>query len=66
MGVFSAFIPLLEVKEKYQKRRIGKELIKKIEQKLQGRIYLCDPSLAPFYSKGDYIVLSGQAKRFSE
>lgn len=66
-GVFSAFIPLLEVRPEYQGKGIGRELVKRMEERLTG-IYsidlVCDPELIPFYLRQGYISLSGQAKRF--
>ena len=66
-GVFSAFIPLLEVRPHYQKRGIGKALLQQIEQRLAG-VYsidlVCDPELVPYYAALGYQSLAGQGKRF--
>jgi predicted N-acetyltransferase YhbS len=66
-GVFSAFIPLLEVRPSHQKRGIGKVLIQQIEQRLVG-VYsidlVCDPELVPYYAALGYQSLAGQGKRF--
>ncbi|WP_160039065.1 GNAT family N-acetyltransferase [Paenibacillus sp. USDA918EY] len=52
--VLTAYIPLLEVVPAYQKRGIGKELTRRMLDKLQG-IYmvdlLCDPDLQNFYEQ---------------
>ena len=66
-GVFAAFIPLLEVKPKYQRTGIGRELVVRMEKRLIGLYSIdvvCDPEVASFYSKLGYISLSGQGKRF--
>jgi ribosomal protein S18 acetylase RimI-like enzyme len=51
-GVLSAFIPHLEVLPSYQGRGIGRELVRRIVEKLSG-LYgidlLCDPPLQAFY-----------------
>jgi predicted N-acetyltransferase YhbS len=66
-GVFSAFIPLLEVRPSHQKRGIGKALVQQIEQRLAG-VYsidlVCDPELVPYYATLGYQSLAGQGKRF--
>lgn len=53
-GVLTAYIPLLEVVPAYQKRGIGKELTRRMLDKLKG-IYmvdlLCDPDLQDFYEQ---------------
>lgn len=52
-GVMSAFIPLLEVREDYRGRGIGKELMRRILDRF-GHLYMidlcCDPELQPFYA----------------
>jgi len=53
-GVLTAYIPLLEVVPAYQKQGIGKELTRRMLDKLKG-IYmvdlLCDPDLQDFYEQ---------------
>ena len=49
----SAYLPLLEVLPAYRKRGIGRELVRRILEKLSGLYMvdlLCDPELQPFYS----------------
>ncbi len=65
-GVLFAFIPLLEVLPDFKGRGIGKELIKRIEAELSDKYAIdlvCDPSVAPFYSKLGFSELRGMAKR---
>ena len=53
-GVFSAFIPLLEVLPEYQGRGIGSELMRRILGRLDS-LYMvdlcCDAGLEPFYRR---------------
>jgi len=53
-GVLSAYIPLLEVLPAYQSRGIGKELMRRLLERLSG-LYMvdltCDTNLQPFYRK---------------
>jgi ribosomal protein S18 acetylase RimI-like enzyme len=66
-GVFAAFIPLLEVKPKYQRTGIGRELVVRMEERLVDLYSIdvvCDPDVSSFYSKLGYISLSGHGKRF--
>lgn len=53
-GILSAYIPLLEVLPEYQNRGIGRELVRRVLEKL-GDIYMidltCDPGLQPFYER---------------
>lgn len=66
-GVFAAFIPLLEVKAEHQRRGVGSELVRRIEERLGGMYSIdivCDPDVKSFYSRLGYLGLSGQAKRF--
>jgi ribosomal protein S18 acetylase RimI-like enzyme len=54
-GVLSAYIPLLEVLPDYQRQGIGRELVRRMLDRL-GNLYMvdliCDPHLEPFY--GDF------------
>lgn len=53
-GVLSAYIPFLEVLPEYQNRGIGGELVKRMQDKLNGFYMidlLCDESLQPYYEK---------------
>lgn len=53
-GILCAYIPLLEVLPAYQKRGIGRELLRRMLEKLKG-LYMvdlfCDPKLETFYSR---------------
>lgn len=53
-GVLSVYIPLLEVLPSYQKQGIGRELMKRLLERV-GRFYmidlLCDPEAQPFYAR---------------
>lgn len=52
-----AFIPLLEVREDFQGKGIGGELVRKMREHL-GPLYAidlaCDPELTPFYEKAGF------------
>lgn len=53
----SAYIPLLEVLPQYQNQAVGKELLKKMKEKLH-RYYMidasCDDDIVPFYSRAGF------------
>jgi len=53
-GVLCAYIPLLEVLPEYRNRGIGRELVRRMMNRL-GKMYmvdlLCDPSVQPFYQR---------------
>lgn len=53
-GVLSAYLPLLEVLPQVQGQGIGRELVRRILEKLQG-LYavdlVCDDDLVPFYER---------------
>lgn len=53
-GVLSAYIPFLEVLPEYQGRGLGRELVRRMMEKLAG-LYMvdivCDPGLTPFYRR---------------
>lgn len=53
-GVLSAYIPFLEVLPEYQQMGIGRELVKRILNQLEG-IYMidlmCDENLQPYYEE---------------
>jgi GNAT superfamily N-acetyltransferase len=52
--ILSTYIPLLEVLPNYQKRGIGKELVKRMIEKLEDYYMIdlcCDERLAKFYGK---------------
>lgn len=53
-GVLSAYIPLLEVLPAFQGQGIGRELLRRLLEKLKG-LYMvdaiCDPELQPFYER---------------
>ncbi len=66
-GIFAAFIPLLEVKTEYQRKGIGRELLRRMESRLSGNYSIdivCNRELESFYADVGYTSLSGQAKRF--
>lgn len=53
-GIFSAYIPLLEVLPDYQKRGIGQELVQRMLKELEPYYMIdltCDPELQPFYKR---------------
>ncbi len=53
-NVFYAYIPLLEVLPKYQSHGIGKELVNRMLNTLDGMYaidIMCDETLIPFYNK---------------
>lgn len=64
--ILSAYIPLLEVLPEYQKQGIGKELIKRMLNKLN-KLYMidlcCDKSLKPFYQKLGLSPMLAMGKR---
>ena len=61
-NIMSAYIPLLEVLPEYQKRGIGKELVKRVLYKFKG-IYMldlcCDTDKQPFYEKLGLTKMTG-------
>ena len=53
-GVFSSYIPLLEVLPDYQGRGIGSELVSRLLGRLADRYMIdlvCDEGLIPFYER---------------
>lgn len=53
-GVLSACIPLLEVLPEYQRRGIGRELVRRMLERLRGKYMVdlvCDADVVPFYEK---------------
>ncbi|HUV04108.1 MAG TPA: GNAT family N-acetyltransferase [Armatimonadota bacterium] len=61
-GVLSAYIPLLEVLPGYQGRGIGKELTRRMLDRLRGFYMVdtvCDPELVPFYAR--FRMVAGHA-----
>ena len=53
-GVLSAYIPLLEVLPEYRNHGIGRELVKRMLEKLKGFYMidlLCDQRVQPFYQR---------------
>lgn len=53
-GVFSAYIPLLEVLPEYQGQGIGSELVRRVLTELRDFYMVdlcCDEALQPFYSR---------------
>jgi ribosomal protein S18 acetylase RimI-like enzyme len=53
-GILSAYIPLLEVLPQYQGQGIGRELVVRMLEKLDGLYMIdltCDLKLQPFYKK---------------
>ncbi|HEX8371820.1 MAG TPA: GNAT family N-acetyltransferase [Chthoniobacterales bacterium] len=68
-GVFSAFIPLLEVKKEFHGQGIGRRLVEEAEARLPS-IYsldiVCDAELDGFYDSLGYLRRSGRGKRFRQ
>lgn len=65
-GIFSAFIPLLEVLPEYQGRGIGRELVSRMLEQLRGYYaidLICDDQLQSFYEKLGLTKLTGMALR---
>jgi ribosomal protein S18 acetylase RimI-like enzyme len=65
-SVLSAYIPFIEVLPEYQNKGIGKELIKRMLQELDG-IYMvdlmCDENLQPYYEEFKMIKSNGMILR---
>jgi GNAT superfamily N-acetyltransferase len=65
-GVFSAFMPLLEVLPSHRGRGIGSELMRRMLDEL-GDLYavdvVCDPELGPFYERFGMQPLLAMARR---
>lgn len=65
-GVMSAYIPLLEVLPAYQKTGIGKELLRRMLERL-GHLYMvdlvCDASLQGYYEKLGMRTATGMVLR---
>jgi ribosomal protein S18 acetylase RimI-like enzyme len=59
-GVLSAYIPLLEVLPDYRGRGIGRELMQRVLDHLQG-LYMvdlcCDADLEPYYARLGFFAL---------
>lgn len=65
-NVLSAYIPLLEVLPEYQNQGIGKELVNRMLEELNGLYMidlLCDGYLAPFYEKAGMSKAGGMVIR---
>jgi len=65
-GIFSAFIPLLEVLPEYQGQGIGRELVRLMQSSLAEQYSLdvvCDVEVVPFYEKLGYTKLNAMSKR---
>lgn len=65
-GVLSAYIPLLEVLPTYQGQGIGRELMRRMIERLSGLYMvdlLCEPDLQSFYSKLGMQPASGMLVR---
>ncbi len=68
-GVQGAFITLLEVLPGYQSRRIGRELMTRLLERLsdiQTIELMCDPDLVPFYARFGMKPSSGMVLRRQE
>lgn len=64
--ILSAYIPLLEVLPAYRNKGIGKELVKRMLDKLKGFYMIdlcCDESLAGYYEKLGMKKVSGMIIR---
>jgi ribosomal protein S18 acetylase RimI-like enzyme len=65
-GVYSAFIPLLEVLPEYQHRGIGSALLRLMLSKLDGIANIdltCDPDMQPFYERFKMLRSTGMILR---
>ena len=65
-GVFSAFIPLLEVLPEQQRQGIGSELVRRMLSELEDFYMVdlvCDPELEPFYRRFEMMLLSSMGVR---
>ncbi|MDQ2683400.1 MAG: GNAT family N-acetyltransferase [Chloroflexota bacterium] len=65
-GVLSAYIPLLEVRQDWQRRGIGSELLRRMLARLD-HLYmvdlLCDAHLEPFYASAGLVPAHGMMLR---
>lgn len=64
--VLAAYIPLLEVLPAYRHRGIGRELVRRMLERLQGFYMvdlLCDPAVQPFYEALGMRRATGMAVR---
>ena len=64
--VLSAYIPLLEVRREYRGRGIGRELVRRMLDRLDGLYMIdlvCDPELQPFYASLGMQPASGMVRR---
>ena len=65
-GVFSAFIPLLEVLPEYQGQGIGRRLVENVVGRYQHLYMLdlcCDEAVVPFYESIDFQRVVGMVHR---
>ena len=66
-GVHAAFIPLLEVLPEFRRRGIGRELVRRMVDRLDGHYsidLMCDPAMQPFYDNlGEWTRASGMSIR---
>lgn len=65
-GIFSAFIPLLEVLPDYQGQGIGKQLVENIVRRYQHLYMLdlcCDEAVVPFYESVAFHRVVGLVRR---
>jgi GNAT superfamily N-acetyltransferase len=66
-GVHAAFIPLLEVLAAYRGRGIGRELVRRMLERLEGHYsidLLCDADVQPYYEQlGAWVRSSGMSIR---
>ncbi len=65
-GIFSGYIPLLEVLPNYQGRGIGQALVTRIMGRYKGLYMLdvcCDKSVVPFYKARGFLKVAGLVKR---
>lgn len=65
-GVLAAYVPLLEVRSPYRGRGIGRELVRRMLDRLE-RLYMvdlvCDPQMRPFYEQFDMKPATAMAIR---
>ena len=67
--VLAAYIPLLEVLPAYRGRGFGRELVRRMLDRLKGLYMvdlLCDPDLQPFYASLGMVPATGMMIRYYE
>ncbi len=65
-GVLAAYVPLLEVLPEFQGRGIGKELVRRMLDQLEGLYMidaLCDENVVPFYEQLGFAKATAVTRR---